>query len=138
VWGSPVGIYSAHRSLLLFPDPQVVSRYYSMVHDISNMGLGVVGGTVNFMKDIVPHKFRAKIGGAVAFSNYTLEGGGNHIGTEINAELKYDLKVFLTIGLNAGYAFTGDFYDAPASTFQGESPRDPWVVFTSLSWLMFN
>jgi hypothetical protein len=138
VWGSPVGIYSAHRSLLLFPDPQVVSRYYSMVHDISNMGLGVVGGTVNFMKDIVPHKFRAKVGGAVAFSNYTLDGGGNHIGTEINAELKYDLKVFLTIGLNAGYAFTGDFYDAPASTFQGESPRDPWVVFTSLSWLMFN
>src|SRR5690554_324625 len=137
VWGSPVGIYSSHRSLLLFPDPQVVSRYYSMVHDISNMGLGVVGGTVNFMKDIIPHKFSAKIGGAIAYSGTSLPNGGNHIGTEINAELKYNLKVFLTLGLNAGYAVTGNFYDAPDATAQGIHPINPWTTFMTLSWLMF-
>ncbi|HCD50807.1 MAG TPA: hypothetical protein DEQ34_00065 [Balneolaceae bacterium] len=138
VWGSPVGIYSSHRSFLLFPDPQVVSRYYSMVHDISNMGLGVTGGSINFMKDIIPFKFSAKVGGAFAYSAFTLPGGGNHIGTEVNAELKYDLKVYLTLGLSAAYAVTGDFYDAPASTETRIKPDNPWVTFVTLSWLMFN
>lgn len=137
VWGSPVGIYSSHRAMLLFPDPQVVNRYYSMVHDISNMGLGVAGGSVNFMKDIIPHKFSAKVGSAIAFSNYALPGGGNHIGTEINGELKYNLRVFLTLGLSGGYVFTGDFYDAPAATSSGVHPDNPWVAFVSLTWLMF-
>ena len=138
VWGSPVGIYSSHRSLLVFPDAQVVSRYYSMVHDISNVGLGVTGGTINVMRDIIPYKFSAKIGGAYAFSNYSLPQGGSHIGTEINAELKYNLKVFLTLGINAAYAVTGDFYDAPDATEQGFKPDNPWVTFVTLSWLMFN
>lgn len=48
VYGSPVGIYSSHRALLLFPDPQVVNRYYSAVHDISNMGYGVTAGFIYF------------------------------------------------------------------------------------------
>lgn len=138
VWGSPVGIYSSHRALLLFPDPQVVSRYYSMAHDISNMGLGMNGGSINFMKDIIPFKFSGKVGLATAFSNYTLPGGGYHIGSEINGELKYDLKVYLTLGLSAAYAMAGDFYDSPESTYQGITPDDPWTVFLSLSWLMFN
>lgn len=138
VWGSPVGIYSSHKALLLFPDPQVVSRYYSMVHDISNMGLGFTGGTVNVSKDIIPFKFRAKVGGALAYSNYSLPGGGSNIGAEINAELKYDLKVFLTLGLSAAYAVTGDFYDAPAAAEQATVPDNTWVTFVSLSWLMFN
>ncbi|MDZ7806629.1 MAG: hypothetical protein U5K71_05900 [Gracilimonas sp.] len=137
IWGSPVGIYSAHRSFLLFPDPQVVSRYYSMVHDMSNMGLGVTGGSVNLMRDFIPHKFSGKIGGAIAYSNFSLDGGGNHIGTEVNAEFKYNLKVYLTLGLSTAYATTGDFYDSPLSTDQGFHPRDPWVAFLSLSWLMF-
>ena len=59
VWGSPVGIYSAHKAFLLFPDPQVVSRYYSAVHDISNMGLGVTGLFLNAQRDIIPNRFSA-------------------------------------------------------------------------------
>ncbi|MCH8568777.1 MAG: hypothetical protein LAT67_10955 [Balneolales bacterium] len=138
VWGSPVGIYSAHRALLLFPDPQVVNRYYSMVHDISNMGLGVTGGSLNVMRDLIPHRFSAKAGAAVAYSNYTLPGGGNHVGTEVNGELKYNLQVFLTLGLSAAYVWTGDFYDAPRATSNPEfMPSNPWVAFLTLSWLMF-
>ena len=138
IWGSPVGIYSSHKALLLFPDPQVVSRYYSMVHDISNMGLGMTGGSINFMKDIIPFKFSGKVGLATAFSNYTLPGGGNHIGSEINGELKYDLKVYLTVGLSAAYAVAGDFYDSTDATYEGIDPDNPWVAFVTLSWLMFN
>lgn len=137
VWGSPVGIYSSHRAFLLFPDPQVVSRYYSMVHDISNMGLGVAGGSLNIMRDVIPNRFSAKAGTAIAFSNNSLPGGGNHIGTEINAELKYNLRVFLTAGLSAAYVFTGDFYDAPNATNDRVRPDNPWVMFLTLTWLMF-
>jgi hypothetical protein len=137
VYGSPVGIYSTHRALLLFPDPQVVNRYYSAVHDISNMGLGVSAAFLNLSKDLIPNKFSGKVGFATAFSNITPKGGGSYIGTEVNVEFKYNLKVFLTLGLSAGYLALGDFYDAPSTTYSGVHPKDPWVFFTTLSWLMF-
>ncbi len=137
VYGSPVGIYSSHRALLLFPDPQVVNRYYSAVHDISNMGFGVTAGFITLMKDFIPNKFSGKLGVATAFSNVVPKGGKSYMGTEVNLELKYNLKVFLQLGLSAGYLKLGDFYNAPAVTYDGNRPKDPWVLFTSLMWLMF-
>ncbi|MCH8494785.1 MAG: hypothetical protein LAT57_04025 [Balneolales bacterium] len=137
VWGSPVGIYSSHRAFLLFPDPQVVSRYYSAVHDISNMGLGVTGVFLNAQRDLIPNRFSAKIGTAAALSTFSLDGGGNFVGGEVNAELKYNLKVFLTVGVSGAYAFMGDFYDAPRATTDGVKPINPWSTFVTLSWLMF-
>lgn len=137
VYGSPVGIYSAHRSLLLFPDPQVVNRYYSVVQDISNMGLGVTAAFLNFQKDFIPNRFSGKIGVATALSNVKPNGGGNYMGTEVNVEFKYNLKVFLTVGVSAGYLALGDFFNAPSVTYSNKRPKDPWVLFTTLSWLMF-
>lgn len=137
VWGSPTGIYSSHKALLLFPDPQVVNRYYSAVHDISNMGLGVTAGFLSVMKDFIPNKLSGKIGLAAAVSNVKPKGGSSFIGSEINAEVKYNIKVFLTLGLSAGYCMLGDFYNAPSVTYDKLRPKDPWVIFTSLSWLMF-
>jgi hypothetical protein len=137
VYGSPVGIYSSHRALLLFPDPQVVNRYYAAVQDISNMGLGVSAAFLNLSKDLIPNKFSGKIGVATAFSNVTPQGGTSYIGTEVNAEFKYNLRVFLTVGVSAGYLALGDFYNAPSATYSGSHPKNPWVFFTTLSWLMF-
>ncbi len=137
VYGSPVGIYSAHRALLLFPDPQVVNRYYSVVHDISNMGLGVTGAFLNLSKDFIPNRLSGKLGVASAISNVTPAGGGSYMGTEVNVEFKYNLKVFLTLGVSAGYAILGNFFDAPSATYSNTRPKDPWVIFTTLSWLMF-
>ena len=137
VYGSPVGIYSSHRALLLFPDAQVVNRYYSAVQDIGNDGRGVTAGFLNVSRDVIPNKFSLKAGAATAFSNTTPSGGGNYIGTEVNAEAKYNLKVFLTAGLSAGYMKAGDYYDSPAVTYDSRRPDDPWVVFATLTWLMF-
>ncbi len=139
VWGSPVGIYAAHGAFLLFPDPQVVNRYYSAVHDISNMGFGVTGGSVNLGRDWIPNRFNTKVGVASAQSNITPEGGGNHIGTEVNFQAKYNLKVYLTAGLSAAWMKLGDFYDAPGVTLSDQPgrPDNPWTTFLSLSWLMF-
>jgi len=137
IWGSPVGIYSSHRALLLFPDPQVVNRYYSAVHDVSNMGLGVTGLAANLSKDWIPNRFYTKVGAAAAISNTTPAGGGDYVGTEVNFEARYNLGVFLTLGLNAGYLALGDFYEAPGVAGQPTQPDDPWVTFLTLSWLMF-
>ncbi len=137
VWGSPVGIYSSHRAFLLFPDPQVVNRYYSAVHDISNMGFGVTGGAVNVARDWIPNRLNTKVGVASAISNTQPTGGGNYMGTEVNFEAKYNIGVFLTAGFSTAYLMLGDFYDAPGVTVPGARPRNPWVSFFTLSWLMF-
>lgn len=137
VYGSPVGIYSSHRALILFPDAQVVNRYYSVVHDISNMGMGVTAAFLNFYKDFIPNKFSGKIGIASALSNVKPTGGDSYMGTEVNFEFKYNLKVFLTLGVSAGYCVLGDFFNAPSVTYSNTRPKDPWVFFTTLSWLMF-
>jgi hypothetical protein len=139
IWGSPTGIYSSHKALLLFPDPQVVNRYYSAVHDISNMGFGVTAGFLSVSKDLIPNKLSGKLGLATALSNVAPKDGGSYMGTEVNVEFKYNIKVFLTLGISAGYLMLGDFYNAPSVKYDNVTgkPKDPFVIFTSLSWLMF-
>jgi hypothetical protein len=139
IWGAPTGIYSTHKALILFPDAQVVNRYYSVVQDISNMGLGVTAGFLNITKDIIPNQFSGKLGIATAISNVTPKGGTSYMGTELNAEFKYNIKVFLTVGLSAGYLWLGDFFDSPDVKYDHSTakPKDPFVIFTTLSWLMF-
>ncbi len=137
VYGSPVGIYSAHRAFLLFPDPQVVNRYYSAVHDISNMGLGVTAIFLNFSKDLIPNRLSGKIGFASAISNVTPKGGNALIGNEINLDIKYNLRVYLSWTLSMSYLALGDFYNAPSVTYFNQRPKNPWVIFSTLNWLMF-
>jgi hypothetical protein len=143
VYGSPVGIYTTGRALLLFPDAKVVNRYYSAVHDIGNQGLGVTGLFLNASRDVIPNRFVAKAGLATAFANETLPGGGRYMGTEVNLELSYTLRVFLDLGLHAGYLALGDFFDAPGAVYVVPGteptgrPTNPWTAFVTLTWLMF-
>ncbi|NUN68415.1 MAG: hypothetical protein HUU02_01740 [Bacteroidetes bacterium] len=137
-YGSPTAIYSNHRALLLFPDPKVVNRYYSAVHDISNMGYGVTGLFLSASHDLIPSKVMVKAGTALAISNVAPTGGGNHIGTEFNIEAQYTYKVFLSFGISAGYLKLGDFYNSGDVTYYRARPSsDPWVVFLTMNWLMF-
>ena len=136
-WGSPVGIYSSHKAYLLFPDAQVVNRYYAAVQDISNMGYGVSAFFLNYYNNIVPNKWQVKTGAAYALSNTAPSSGGNFIGAELNAEVRYTYKVFFDISLSAAYMVTGDFYDSPATRNTPQKPANPWTVFTTINWLMF-
>ncbi|MDX9760107.1 MAG: hypothetical protein RBU27_13190 [Bacteroidota bacterium] len=138
-WGSPVGIYSSHRAYLLFPDPQVINRYYSAVHDISNLGYGTRALFLNYHNDVIPNKLAMKLGAAAAFANETPRFGGDFIGYEVNAEFKYHYGVFLTFGLHMAYMVPGDFYDSPfvRNSATPARPADPWVMFASLAWMMF-
>ncbi|GAB1398477.1 hypothetical protein MASR1M65_32570 [Saprospiraceae bacterium] len=46
---------------MLFPHGNVVNRYVAAVADISNMGLGVAGGTLNVAHDFIPNKLHTKL-----------------------------------------------------------------------------
>jgi hypothetical protein len=138
VYGSPTGIYSDHRALLLFPDPKVVNRYYSAVQDISNMGYGVTGIMASASHDLIPNKIMLKAGVSTAFANATPRKGGAHVGTEINLEAQYTYRVFLSFGVSAGYLWMGDFYNSPDVTYDHMRPgTNPWVIFATMTWLMF-
>jgi hypothetical protein len=136
-WGSPVGIYSSHRAFLLFPDAQVVNRYYSAVHDISNIGYGTTAGFLNYFDNLVPNKWQWKVGVAAALSNQAPMGGGSFIGAELNTELRYTYQVFLEFTFSAAHMWAGDFYDSGYVRNSTAKPANPWVAFVSMAWLMF-
>ena len=67
--------------------------------------------------------------------------GERFIGTELNGELYYALDSLLIVGAHGGYLWLGDFYGAPETTYTLEGPAvkpsNPWVFFSSLTWVAF-
>jgi hypothetical protein len=137
-WGTPASLYVSHGGYLLFPHANVVNRYVAAITDISNLGYGVTGGTINLSKDFIPYKLNGKIGAATAISNATPDGGGNYMGFEANAKLVYQLGVFMSVELHGAYLWLGDFYDSPlVNDDVTERPVNPYTAFLSFRWLMF-
>jgi len=146
-WGSPAAIFISHGAYLLFPHGNVVNRFISAVSDLSNMGFGLAGGTLNVHRDFIPHKLSAKIGYALAGSQYASAKGEKFMGQEINFRLSYQPKVFMNVELHGAYMWLGDFYKSSAvngrrskltdPVVETSRPRDPWTVFMVFKWLMF-
>lgn len=137
-WGSPGGIFIGHGGYLLFPHGNVVNRFVAAVPDISNIGYGVTGGTINFAKDIIPYKFHSKVGGAFGMSTIAPSGGGSFIGWEVNGKLGYELGPFLTLEAHAAYMGLGDFYDSRIVNGDvAQRPVNPWLGFVAMKWLIF-
>lgn len=137
-WGSPGGIFIGSGAYLLFPQGNVVNRFVSAVNDISNMGYGVTGATVNLSRDFIPNKLHTKIGAAAALSQVRPFGGGHLIGYEANAKIGYDLGAFLTLEAHAAHLWLGDFYDSRlANGGQSFRPVNPWIGFICMKWLIF-
>lgn len=137
-WGSPGGIFIGHGGYLLFPHGNVVNRFVAAVTDISNMGLGVAGGTFNVSKDLIPNKLHSKIGGAAGLSVIAPSGGGNFMGWELNGKVGYDLGAFMTVEAHAAYMGLGTFYDSSLTNGGvAKRPVNPWLGFVCLKWLIF-
>ncbi|MCF8241085.1 MAG: hypothetical protein K9J16_06845 [Melioribacteraceae bacterium] len=137
-WGSPGAIMIGHGAYLLYPHGNVVNRYVAAVSDLSNMGLGQIGGTINLSHSFIPHKLSAKVGAAFAQSLVEPAAGGKTIGTEINGMVGFKPAVFMDIELHAAYLMLGNFYDS--SLVNGGvtlKPANPYTVFVVLKWLMF-
>lgn len=143
-WGMPANIFIGTGGYLLFPHANVVNRYTPVVSDISNMGYGLIGGTVNAAHDFIPNRMNAKIGTAFAISQAKPQNGGWVLGTELNAAATYSLGPFMSIELHGAYLFLGDFFDSQddshGSSINGNSavrPVNPYTVFLVYKWLMF-
>ena len=137
-WGSPGAIFISSGAYLLYPHGNVVNRFISAVSDLSNIGLGQIGGTLNFSKSFIPNKLTAKIGAAFAQSIVNPQNGGSTIGTEINGMIGFKPAVFMDIQLHAAYLSLGDFYNS--SQVNGgvsEKPENPYTIFTVFKWLLF-
>jgi len=136
-YGLPGAVWFNHKTLILFPFTTTVSNYTGAVTDISNRGLGLGAAIASASWDIVPNKLNAKIGGAYGQS---IERGpelngvvpGRVIGAEVNAELKYQFRYLMTLGLHGGYMFRGNFYDG-----NDQVTTNPWAAFLTFNWIAF-
>ena len=137
-YGLPGAIFISSGAYLVFPHGNVVNRYVAAITDLSNLGYGIAGGTLNFHYGIIPNKLNGKIGFAGAYSHTKPYGGGRLVGTEINARLSYNLKVFMNLELHAAYMNLGSFFDSP-NTNGGQTGKlkNPWTTFLVYKWLMF-
>ncbi len=137
-YGSPGAIFISHGAYYLFPHGNVVNRFISAVADLSNLGRGLFGGTLNFHRDVIPHKLSAKLGYAGAFCQHAPADGGNLIGNELNGRISFQPKVFMNIELHGAYLWLGDFYNSPqVNGNQNQKPANPWTVFVVFKWLLF-
>lgn len=137
-WGTPASLYVSHGGYLLFPHANVVNRYVAAITDISNLGYGVTGGTINLSRDFIPHKLSGKIGAATAISNVAPRDGGTFMGLEANAKLSYQLGVFMSVELHAAHLWLGNFYDSQlVNSGLSERPTNPYTALAVFRWLMF-
>lgn len=146
-WGAPAGIYITSGSYILFPHGDVVNRFTPLIADLSNMGYGLLGGTINASNAIIPYTLTGKIGAAWAKSNVEPTGGGTNMGLELNAALSYQLGVYMSLEMHGAYVWLGDFYDSNDNSYSyyinGNTepglpkPDNPWTAFMVFKWLMF-
>ncbi len=102
------------------------------------MGLGLAAVVLKGSYDITPYKLRATSVIATAISPITPYGGGNIIGTEVNAGLVYSPRVFMDLELHAAYLKLGDFFDSEqVNGGLKNRPVDPWKIIFSIKWIMF-
>jgi hypothetical protein len=134
-YGIPGSLYITHRSLLLFPDPRSVNRQLSVVYDPSNLGYGVLGGSFNVAKDLIPDLLNLKLGTAMASSAAKpVDSSGKFVGWELNAEMIYRPAPFFFLGLHAGWLRYGQFLENNTDRVPGSLP---WVAYFSMTWLHF-
>jgi hypothetical protein len=144
-YGIPGAVWFNHKTLILFPFTQTVSNYTGAVTDISNQGFGLMAAILSASKDLIPNTLNLKVGLATARTavqptprELVVEGSsvrverGSLMGTELNAELKWNIRYLMTVGLHAGVMIPGKFYD-------GNLQVDalPWAAFTTFTWYAF-
>lgn len=148
-YGLPGAVWFNHKTLILFPFTQVVSNYTGAVTDISNQGFGLTAGILTGAWDIIPQTLNLKLGVAAATSSADPDpqeldptpgspgdertiDRGRFIGAEVNAELVYEFRYLMSVGLHGAYMVTGSFYDD-----NDQVQDNPFALFTTFTWYAF-
>ncbi|MCA9705079.1 MAG: hypothetical protein KDK70_04410 [Myxococcales bacterium] len=146
-WGAPGALMTSHGAYLLMPHANVVNRFYAAVTDPSNLGFGMLAGTLNASYDIVPNTLELKAGGAVARSNIKPVAGENLIGVELNGRVSWRFRPLMSLEVHGAYLWLGDYFRSPeilgyataeelAAGAPLARPQNPWTTFLSFRWLM--
>lgn len=143
-WGMPSSIFVGTGGYLLFPHANVVNRFTPVIADISNMGYGLMGGTVNIVHDFIPNRLNAKLGSAFALSPVQPQDGGRILGNEFYGSVGYNFGPYMSLELHASHLWLGDFFDSKedthGSSINGDSdtrPANPYTAFLVYKWLLF-
>lgn len=137
-YGLPGAVWFNHKMLILFPFTQTVSNYTGGVTDISNQGYGLFTAIGTAKWDIIPYVLNAKIGMGYAQSTATPPdtsdgvSRGKTVGFEVNAELVWQIRYLMNLGLHAGYMVPGSFYNG-----NEQVKSNPWAMFTTFTWYAF-
>ena len=124
------GYYSGEMAIL-FRDKYAMTIDNAIVDSQNNMNQGVIAGTVGY--DMA---FTKKLSGsanagfaAVAKSNgnpqRSTTSDSDYLGTEVNAELNYQVYDNVSMGARAAYVFLGNYYKNVASN---GTPDDPYAI----------
>ena len=137
-WTSPGAVFVGHGLYLLLPHGSVVNRFIAATIDIQNLGYGMRAASLQIHKDLVPHKLKVKLGAGVGYATKTIDGMGSQVGTELNLNLRWTMRVLMDLELHAAYLWLGDFYDSPVVNGGVlDRPRNPWTVFATFKWISF-
>ncbi|MBK8480785.1 MAG: hypothetical protein IPL40_06380 [Proteobacteria bacterium] len=144
-YGAMGAFWANHRTLLLLPFARTAINATGAVVDISNQGFGLAAAIASGSYDLVPNKLNLKLGVALGScfadpppfrelggSDPPLRDRGRLIGTELNAELVYQLRFLMEVGLHAGVLFRGDFYDGNSWVV-----ANPLAAFLTFTWYVF-
>lgn len=139
-YGLPGAVFFDHRMLLLLPFTSTIGNYSGAVTDLSNQGYGLVAGLATVSRDLVPNRLNLKVGvghGRSWATPVPLPGSttprGRTIGTEVNAELKLQIRYLMTVGLHAAYLVKGDWFAGQTSRIT----ENPWAGYLTFTWYAF-
>ncbi|MHB8783574.1 MAG: hypothetical protein ACYDAX_09205 [Desulfobacteria bacterium] len=128
--------YCRTNMMILLPNPDDINTSYGLTYDTANGGAGifhVAGGySMKLMDKLVG---AANVGYIAAAKNRARDQGSVYnfakektMGTEINANVNYNITKGLDVGLYAGYAWLGSAYDTNAA---GTATQDNDNLWTS-------
>lgn len=114
--GTEAGGFYDSEMIMLNRDKNATSIDNAIIYDVSNYGQGVIQGSVGYDYAFTDKLSASANAGfaAIADSNANTTPGGDsdYLGTEINAEVNYQLTSNVTLGARGGYLFLGDYFDA--------------------------
>jgi hypothetical protein len=118
--------------LILARNPFLTQTESAIIYDSSNLGMGIIGGSVGYDANITDKLF-AGANAAFAGAAKSLSGhDSKYQGTELNGEIGYKMYDALTVGVNGAYVILGDFYKGADVT---GDPDDPYIAQAYLKYV---
>ncbi len=134
--------YCRTNMMILLPNPDDINSSYGLTYDPANGGAGifhVAGGySMKLMDKLVG---AANVGYIQAAKNRARDQGGVYnfakdkaMGTEINANVNYNITKGLDIGVYAGYAWLGSAYDTDSTGAVTQDNDNLWTSKLRLNY----